>query len=263
MTGEKQVLLLNKQTQTYLLVSHWGAKPATSCLPGLNISTKQKYSSYWFLFQWKILVCFASQANCSVPLLPSVLPRPYGCTAAGCLQNICLRYSRSLLDLIVCKQLSHKHTRSATTLAPTLSGNGIQCFFSTSPPTIYIFTGAYKAYGYYNQHETHQDCPIVSVHERCSDVTAKKCTQAVITWDNDWNSLHWPVCFQVFQKPAGLSPWWQRTGVCARAGHERGQTFHPWATRVIVLSCVHAATNCVLLSGTILLCAAEIKHAWA
>lgn len=34
LTGGKQVLLLNKQTQTYWLVSHWGAKPATSCFPG-------------------------------------------------------------------------------------------------------------------------------------------------------------------------------------------------------------------------------------
>lgn len=37
----------------------------------------------------------------------------------------------------------------------------------------------------------------------------------------------------------------------------------PVSIQIIELSCVHTATNWVILSRTILLCAAEIKHAQA
>lgn len=99
-----------------------------------------------------------------------------------------------------------------------------------------------------NQHEAHRDRPIVSVHERSSDVTAQKCVQ----------------------KEAGtrrVSRYFRRqrastavNGSALGRDTSEGKLFI-FGAHELELSCVHAATNCVTLSETILPCAAGIKHA--
>lgn len=87
--------------------------------------------------------------------------------------------------------------------------------------------------------------------EQCSDVTAEMCTHIVIKWD-------------VLRKAVWASgP--QSSMAVNRSTHSDGPRVRANSsavgTRVIDLSCEHAATNYVMLSRTILLCAAEIKHA--